>query len=95
MANLPENIKRINTKLQLLLRQYQLLQKENEQFKTAIKELKNRHEHDVLHITQLEQQAGILKSAAGKMNEADKKSFEKHINQYIREIDKCIGLLSE
>ena len=27
--------------------------------------------------------------------EADKKAFEKNISQYIREIDKCIGLLSE
>jgi len=95
MSVLAENIKRINTKLQQLLKQYQLLQKENEQLKIAIKELKTRQENDLLLITQLEQQAGILKSAAGKMNETDKKSFEKHINQYIREIDKCIGLLSE
>jgi hypothetical protein len=29
------------------------------------------------------------------MSEADKKAFEKNINQYIREIDKCIGILSE
>ena len=28
-------------------------------------------------------------------DEADKKAFEKNINQYIREIDKCIGILSE
>ena len=95
MSVIAENIKRINNKLQQLLKQYQLLQKENEQLKAAIKELKSRQENDLLHITQLEQQAGILKSAAGKMNETDKKSFEKHINQYIREIDKCIGLLSE
>ena len=95
MSVLEENFKRINTKLQQLLKQYQQLQKENEQLKTAITALKIREEKDLLLITQLEQQAGILKSAAGKMNEADKKLFEKHINQYIREIDKCIGLLSE
>ncbi len=95
MDNLPENIKRINIKLQQLLRQYHLLLKENEQLKTSTQALKNRHENDRLQISQLEQQAGILRSAAGKMNDADKKSFEKHINQYIREIDKCIGLLSE
>ena len=95
MSVLEENIKRINTKLQQLLKQHQQLQKENEQLKTAITAHKIREEKDLLLITQLEQQAGILKSAAGKMNDADKKSFEKHINQYIREIDKCIGLLSE
>jgi len=95
MSILEENIKRINNKLQQLVKQYQLLQKENEQLKTTIKELKTIQENDLLRITQMEQQVGILKSAAGKMNETDKKLFEKHINQYIREIDKCIGLLSE
>jgi hypothetical protein len=95
MSVLEENIKRINSKLQQLLRQHQLLQKENEQLKTTIAAFKIRQENDSILITQLEQQAGILKSAAGKMNETDKKLFEKHINQYIREIDKCIGLLSE
>jgi len=29
------------------------------------------------------------------MTEADQKEFEKRINQYIKEIDKCIGLLSD
>jgi chromosome segregation ATPase len=95
MSVLEENIKRINSKLQQLLKQYQLLQKENEQLKTVINGLKIQLEDDLTRITQLEQQAGILKSAAGKMNETDKKLYENHINQYIREIDKCIGLLSE
>ena len=95
MSVLVENIKRINTKLQQLLRQYQLLQKENEQLKSVIGDLKNGRENDLIRIGQLEQQVAILKSAAGKMNETDRKLYEKQINQYIREIDKCIGLLSE
>lgn len=92
---LSENINRINTKLQQLLKQYQLIQKENEQLTQLIKEFKTREENHLLRIGQMEQQAGILKSAAGKMNEKDKKSFEQQINQYIKEIDKSIGLLSE
>ncbi len=95
MSALVENIKRVNVKLQQLLRQYQLLQKENEQLKGIIQELKTSRENDLLRISQMEQQVGILKSAAGKMNETDRKLYEKQINQYIREIDKCIGLLSE
>lgn len=95
MSVLVENIKKINGKLQQLLKQYQLLQKENEQLKTDIKELKIGQENDLQRINQLEQQVAILKSAAGKMNETDRKLYEKQINQYIREIDKCIGLLSE
>ena len=95
MSVLVENIKRINGKLQQLLRQYQLLQKENEQLKGVIQELKISKENELLRIRQFEQQVGILKSAAGKMNETDRKLYEKQINQYIREIDKCIALLSE
>ena len=95
MSVLEENIRRVNNKLLLLLKQYQQLQKENGQLKTALNDLKSFRENDLKRITELEQQAGILKSAAGKMEEADKKSFEKHIDQYIREIDKCISFLSQ
>ena len=95
MSNLSENINRINAKLQQLLKQYQLMQKENEQLTQSIKELKIAQEANMLRISQMEQQAGILKLAAGKMNEKDKKIFEQQINQYIKEIDKSIGLLSE
>ena len=95
MPTLSENINRINAKLQQLLKQYQLVQKENQQLTNEIKELKISQEKNLLRINQMEQQAGILKSAAGKMNEKDKKTFEQQINQYIKEIDKSIGLLSE
>ena len=88
MSVLDENIKRINNKLQQLLKRHQLLQKENGVLKTEVKELKINRENDLLRITQLEQQAGILKSAAGQLNETDKKSFEKTIDKYIKEIDK-------
>jgi len=43
----------------------------------------------------LEQQQHILKAAAGKMEEPDKKEFEQVLNKYIREIDKCINLLND
>lgn len=95
MPTLSENINRINAKLQQLLKQYQLVQKENQQLTNEIKELKISQENNLLRINEMEQQAGILKSAAGKMNEKDKKTFEQQINQYIKEIDKSIGLLSE
>ena len=95
MSVLEENIRRVNNKLQQLLKQYQLLQKENEQLSAELKEVKISRERDMYQIGQLEQQVSILKSAAGNMNEADKKVFEKTISQYIKEIDKCIGLLSE
>ena len=95
MSELEEHIKRVNSKIQQLLKQLQSLQKVNKQLTDEVKMLKESHDNDLIRIAQLEQQVIILRSAAGQMSDSDKKSFEKIINQYIREIDKCIGLLSE
>ena len=95
MGNLDTNIKRINDKLQQLLKNYQLLQKDNMRQSELIATLQEAKEKDNKQITALQEKVTILKAAAGKMNEADKKEFEKNISQYIREIDKCIGILSE
>jgi SMC interacting uncharacterized protein involved in chromosome segregation len=95
MSDLEQHIKRINDKLQLLLKNYSLLQKDNKKQSDLITELKQSKEKDDQQITTLQEKISILKAATGKMNETDKKEFEININQYIREIDKCIGLLSE
>ena len=95
MSDLKQNIKRINDKLQQLLKNYQQLQKENSRQSELIKQLKETKEKDHQQIIALQEKISILKAAAGKMNEADKNEFEKNISQYIREIDKCIGILSE
>ena len=95
MSDLEQNIKRINDKLQQLLKSYQLLQKDNKRQNDLIATLQEAKEKDREQITTLQEKITILKAAAGKMNEADKKAFEKNISQYIREIDKCIGILSE
>jgi len=95
MSELQLNIKRVNDKLQRLLRQHQQLQKDNERQRKMIQELQDTKEKQTAAITVLQQQVDILKASAGQMNAVDKKAFEKHINQYIKEIDKCIGLLSD
>lgn len=95
MSNLEKNIKRINDKLQQLLKNYQFLQKDNQQQKKLIEELKQAKEKNEQQIAAMQQQVNILKAATGQMNADDKKYFEKSINQYIKEIDKCIGILSE
>lgn len=94
MAAISENIKRINDKLQQLLKNHQQLQKDNERQTKRIKELQENLEKDRNHLLILEEKVSILKAATGKMNDKDKKAFEKNINQYIKEIDKCIGVLS-
>lgn len=85
----------INDKLQQLLKQQARLKKENERLRTELEVCKEKEEVYQQKIDDLAQQIGILKLGAGDMNERDKKEFEKKINQYIREIDKCIAFLGQ
>jgi len=85
----------INEKLQQLLKQYSRLQKENERLKGEIAEAKQKDILSVQKLDEMQQQITILKVASGELTEKDKKEFEKKINQYIREVDKCISFLSE
>lgn len=95
MSDLDQHIKRINEKLQQLLKRHQQLQRVNQQQLELIATLKAAKEKDAALIAGMQEKIGILQAAAGKMDEADRKVFEKNINRYLREIDKCISLLSE
>ena len=90
-----EQLKRIYTKLQQLLKQYQLLQKENIRLNQAVKEMDDDRQQDRQQLDEMKQRVLVLQSALGQMTEADKAAFEKRINQYIREVDKCINYLAE
>jgi len=85
----------INEKLQLLLRALGRLQKENERLKSDLEQAKQKELTAKQNIEELQQQSSILKLASGEMSDKDKKNFEKKINQYIKEIDKCIAFLSQ
>jgi chromosome segregation ATPase len=95
MAELDIQIKRINDKLQQLLKQQALLQKENVDLKKALESSKKETATHHSNIDELKQQVSILKMNTVEMNENDKKEFEKRLNLYIKEIDRCIALLSQ
>jgi chromosome segregation ATPase len=85
----------LSEKLHLLLKQYNRLQKENERLKGELQQAYDNELATRKRVEELEQQVSILKVATGDMNETDKRDFEKKINQYIREIDRCIAFLSQ
>lgn len=88
-------IQRVQDKLQLLVKQYQLLLKENERLKQAMENLKTYSETRDKQVEELELKLTTLKTATGRLNDADKKELEKRLNHYLREIDRCIALLGE
>jgi len=95
IAGVELQVKRIQDKLQLLLRQRESLLKENGKLKEEIRQLHQaRHDHTD-KLEQLQQQVEILRTTKGEMSETEKRVLEKRLGQYIREIDRCIALLSE
>ena len=90
-----QHLKRIQDKLQKLLKQYATLEKENMGLKKDLGDVKLNSTHDKQSIDQLKQTVEVLKISSGNWNDRDKKEFEKRVNHYIKEIDRCITLLRD
>lgn len=93
--SIDEQFNTINDKLQQLLKQHNRLQKENDRLKEELEKARTKETETKDRIEEFQQQVSILKISSGEMNEKDKKEFEKKINLYLREIDKCISFLSQ
>ena len=88
-------LKRIQDKFQLLAKQFQQLQKENEKlreeqllFTTRIHQLG--HELD-----RSRQETAVSRISGNAMDASEKKDLEKRLSQYVREIDRCITILND
>ena len=95
MSDLETQLKRIQDKLQQVLKDYAALQKENLRLKEELDKNRTQSFSHQQNIEDLKQQVDVLKITSGDWEEGDKKEFEKRINSYIKEIDRCIALLSE
>lgn len=87
-------LKTIQAKLQQVLKQYQLLQKENTQLKKELDKLQSSNSEKTQQLQNLQQQVDILKLGVNGWNENEKAELEKRIDVYLKEIDKCISLLN-
>ncbi|MBL0269599.1 MAG: hypothetical protein IPP99_13280 [Chitinophagaceae bacterium] len=95
MNTTEQQIKRIQDKLQQLLKAHAALQKENRRLKEELQTAAAKISGNQQQVEELKQQVSVLKVSAGSMNEADKKEMEKRINGYLKEIDRCIALLGD
>ena len=95
MSTTEQHLKRIQEKLQQLLKEHAAVIKENNKLKEELNSVRQKITVQQKSAEELKQQVSILKVSAGDMSEADKKEFEKRINGYLKEIDRCIALLGE
>jgi hypothetical protein len=93
MEELELQLANLQNKLQLLLKQSQHLIKENISLKNEkellVDELNKKDEA----IKKMQQQIDALKFN-NTMDEDEKKHLEKRIDEYLREIDKCLSILN-
>ena len=95
MSTTEQHLKRIQEKLQQLLRQHVVVMKENSKLKEELDSARQKITDQQKIADELKQQVSILKVSAGEMSGSDKKEFEKRINGYLKEIDRCIALLGK
>jgi chromosome segregation ATPase len=95
MDALQLQLKRITDKLQQAVQRYQLLQKEHEQLNKEVQVLREKEKARQIRMDELEMKITALQTVTGQLSDPEKKEVEKRINRYIREIDRCIALLSE
>jgi chromosome segregation ATPase len=95
MPELNDHITNLNDKLQRLIKQYELLQKDNARQRQVIEKLQKEHAEALENLETMQQQNLVLKASVSDMEPADKKAMEQKLNQYIKNIDKCISLISQ
>lgn len=94
MLALKLSLTQLQEKLQLLIKQYGLLDKENQQLKASLakQENKNKELLDQLNASKHQLAASMMHKA--EMNPAEKEKWVKQIDQYIKEIDTAIKNLN-
>ena len=84
MSNTEQHLKRIQEKLQQLLKQHSVVIKENKKLREELESAQQKMMTQQKGTEELKQQVSILKVSAGEMSEADKKEFEKKVRSKFR-----------
>ncbi len=94
MADPQEQLKILHQKVQQFVKQYNALQKENNSLKKELFKRDNLLEKKNKHAEDLQQKMDSLNLGSQIWSEEDKKSLQKRIDIYLREIEKCLQLLN-
>jgi len=93
MTDINANISHLQEKLQMLIKEFKQLQKENNRLLKDIATAKAEKEANSNQLNQLEQKLSAVQLTSGNWNETEKVGLQKKIDAYLKEIDKCLALL--
>jgi len=94
MADVETLVASIDDKVQKVIERLHYLQKENEQSKQEIQEQNRINQRQNQTIEELEQKINLLKTTRNLEIKEGTVEAKVTINELLREIDKCIGLLN-
>lgn len=95
MNKLQEHIISIEGKLVLLLSKLKSLKKENDRLKRDLEDKTREWEDQKKKMEQLNLQLELSSNNDHEALRSNKAALEKRINDYVKEIDKCIALLGD
>jgi chromosome segregation ATPase len=93
MEDMQDQIQRIESKVQQLLKEYNNAQKEIHRLQKENEHLSKQLQSQTEQANQLHQQVDTQTLSGSKMEDKAKKDLEKRINTYLKDIDKCLALL--
>lgn len=95
MVDLDLQIRSIQDKLQQLLKQQAVLQKENQRLKKELDRSVAENAEKEQSLQSIQHQVDALKLGSGNLlNDTEKNALSKRIDGYLKEIDKCLALLN-
>jgi chromosome segregation ATPase len=95
VTTLDQHIQSLQQKMQLLVKKHQQLEKENAKLKDELVRLKETQSEKKQEVEVLEMQNAMLKASQQHLDDKEKKELEKKLSLYIKEIDRCIAMLTE
>lgn len=87
-------IERIEDKVQQLLKEYNIAQKEIQRLQKENQRLTDQLHVQIELAQQMQQKADTLRLQSHGMSNESNKDLEKRINMYLKDIDKCLALLN-
>jgi GrpB-like predicted nucleotidyltransferase (UPF0157 family) len=94
MLNLQTSLQGLQEKLQVLIKNYVAMEKENQQLKAKLSQALENQDQLANQLKELETKLAAASMRQSNMDPADKAKWIKQIDQYIKEIDHSIQNLN-
>jgi chromosome segregation ATPase len=95
MSEQTATFSRIEDKLGLLTSKLRDYKRENEKMRKELEEKKLKWDEQLTKYQEMELQMNVLRSQESDNGKTSRLVLEKKINEYIKEIDRCIALLGD